>query len=36
MRYVESINIALHQIMQADDRVVLIGEDLHDPYGGSF
>ncbi len=30
------LNAALHHMMQADERVVLIGEDLLDPYGGAF
>jgi len=32
----ESLNSALHRAMQMDDRVVLIGEDILDPYGGAF
>ena len=36
MLYVESINLALHEIMEADRDVVLLGEDLLDPYGGAF
>jgi pyruvate/2-oxoglutarate/acetoin dehydrogenase E1 component len=36
MRYVESLNRALHRLMAADPRVHLIGEDLLDPYGGAF
>lgn len=32
----ESLNQALHGMMQADLRVVLLGEDLEDPYGGAF
>jgi pyruvate/2-oxoglutarate/acetoin dehydrogenase E1 component len=35
-RYVESLNAALHRLMQSDPRVILIGEDLLDPYGGAF
>ena len=31
-----SLNNALHHMMQEDSRVVLIGEDLLDPYGGAF
>ena len=30
------LNAALHAMMSDDDRVVLIGEDLFDPYGGAF
>jgi pyruvate/2-oxoglutarate/acetoin dehydrogenase E1 component len=36
MRYVESLNRALHRLMAEDSRVHLIGEDLLDPYGGAF
>jgi acetoin:2,6-dichlorophenolindophenol oxidoreductase subunit beta len=32
----QSLNAALHQAMQADENVVLLGEDLLDPYGGAF
>ena len=32
----ESLNAALHRAMQSDPRVVLLGEDLLDPYGGAF
>jgi len=32
----ESLNSALHQALAADERVVLLGEDLLDPYGGAF
>ena len=31
-----SLNAALHQTMNADERVVLLGEDILDPYGGAF
>lgn len=33
---VESLNEALHRVMQQDDRVHVIGEDILDPYGGAF
>lgn len=36
MRYVESLNQALHRMFSEDERVLLIGEDLLDPYGGAF
>jgi pyruvate/2-oxoglutarate/acetoin dehydrogenase E1 component len=36
MLYLESLNRALHDLMQHDPEVVLLGEDLHDPYGGAF
>jgi pyruvate/2-oxoglutarate/acetoin dehydrogenase E1 component len=32
----ESLNAALHQAFIADERVYLLGEDVLDPYGGSF
>lgn len=31
-----SLNQALHRMMGADARVVVLGEDLLDPYGGAF
>jgi 2-oxoisovalerate dehydrogenase E1 component len=30
------LNAALHTLMAGDDRVILLGEDLLDPYGGAF
>lgn len=32
----ESLNAALHETFAADERVLLLGEDLLDPYGGAF
>ncbi len=32
----ESLNTALHRAMKLDERVVLLGEDILDPYGGAF
>ncbi|MEI6289783.1 MAG: transketolase C-terminal domain-containing protein [Chloroflexota bacterium] len=32
----ERLNAALTQVMEADDRVYLLGEDILDPYGGAF
>lgn len=32
----ESLNRSLHELFAEDERVFLIGEDLHDPYGGAF
>ena len=32
----ESLNQGLHQLMEGDDRVVVLGEDVLDPYGGAF
>ncbi|NQS98473.1 MAG: alpha-ketoacid dehydrogenase subunit beta [candidate division Zixibacteria bacterium] len=36
MRYFESLNAALHQLMREDERVYVMGEDILDPYGGAF
>ena len=36
MRYVESLNSALHKVMSEDERICVIGEDILDPYGGAF
>ena len=30
------LNAALRELLQDESRVVLLGEDLHDPYGGAF
>ncbi len=30
------LNAALRELLRDDSRVVLLGEDLHDPYGGAF
>jgi pyruvate/2-oxoglutarate/acetoin dehydrogenase E1 component len=32
----ENLNMALLQAMQQDERLVVIGEDILDPYGGAF
>jgi pyruvate/2-oxoglutarate/acetoin dehydrogenase E1 component len=32
----DSLNAALHGVMTDDDRVVVLGEDILDPYGGAF
>ncbi len=32
----DQINHALHTLFSNDDKALLIGEDLHDPYGGAF
>jgi len=31
-----ALNAALHQALEQDERVLLIGEDIIDPYGGAF
>ena len=33
---VQSLNRGLHELMESNQEVVLIGEDLLDPYGGAF
>ena len=30
------LNSALEELLRDESRVVLLGEDLHDPYGGAF
>lgn len=35
-KFLSSINRELHAIMETDQRVVIIGEDILDPYGGAF
>ncbi|MGE5221247.1 MAG: alpha-ketoacid dehydrogenase subunit beta [Omnitrophica WOR_2 bacterium] len=32
----DSLNAALHRAMEIDPRVVVLGEDILDPYGGAF
>src|SRR4030042_540848 len=32
----ESLNSALHRAFAADEHVLLLGEDVLDPYGGAF
>ncbi len=32
----QSLNSALRHLLETDSRTLLIGEDLHDPYGGAF
>jgi pyruvate/2-oxoglutarate/acetoin dehydrogenase E1 component len=32
----DALNAALHRACAADDRVVILGEDILDPYGGAF
>ena len=36
MIYLESLNSSLHNILEKNKDVILIGEDLLDPYGGAF
>lgn len=33
---VEELNQALHSLLAEDDKVVVLGEDIADPYGGAF
>jgi pyruvate/2-oxoglutarate/acetoin dehydrogenase E1 component len=32
----DSLNNALHSVLEEDERVILLGEDILDPYGGAF
>ena len=32
----QSLNVALRHLLESDARTILLGEDLHDPYGGAF
>ena len=36
MRVVESLNHALHELMEKDPTLIILGEDILDPYGGAF
>ena len=36
MRYSESLNLALHDAMEQNDLIYILGEDVCDPYGGAF
>ncbi len=36
LTYLVSLQQALHQMMADDSRVILLGEDILDPYGGAF
>ncbi|MCB0360597.1 MAG: hypothetical protein KDD44_13210, partial [Bdellovibrionales bacterium] len=36
MRCVEQINQTLYRLLAEDERVLLLGEDILDPYGGAF
>lgn len=36
MRVVESINQALHDLLEQNPKMYLLGEDILDPYGGAF
>ncbi len=35
-RVVENLNSALRRLLRDDENLYLIGEDIHDPYGGAF
>lgn len=36
MRYAQALNETLRSILQDDSRVIILGEDIADPYGGAF
>jgi 2-oxoisovalerate dehydrogenase E1 component len=31
-----ALNASLHRLLETSEKVLLLGEDLHDPYGGAF
>jgi 2-oxoisovalerate dehydrogenase E1 component len=31
-----NLNRALHHLLESSDKTIVLGEDLHDPYGGAF
>lgn len=36
MRVVDSLNLTLHELLQSDPNVHVLGQDILDPYGGAF
>jgi pyruvate/2-oxoglutarate/acetoin dehydrogenase E1 component len=36
LTYLESLRRALHALLEADERTLVLGEDILDPYGGAF
>lgn len=36
MSFAKSLNQALHNLLSEDERIVILGEDIVDPYGGAF
>lgn len=36
MKYLESINNTLDSLLQQDETILILGEDICDPYGGAF
>lgn len=36
MKYIEALRKGIEDLMEADDKVVMIGEDIGKPYGGAF
>ena len=36
MKYLESIQQSLEDLLTSDERVMIVGEDILDPYGGAF
>ena len=36
MIFVRELNETLHDLLRTDERVVILGEDIADPYGGAF
>lgn len=36
LRVLNSLNNSLHELMEQDEKILIIGEDIEDPYGGAF
>jgi len=36
MKYLESIRAGIDHLLESDDRTIVLGEDIVDPYGGAF
>jgi pyruvate/2-oxoglutarate/acetoin dehydrogenase E1 component len=36
MKYIHSINNKLKELLKTDERILLLGEDIGEPYGGAF
>ena len=36
MIFARALGDALHKLLETDERVVVMGEDIADPYGGAF
>jgi len=36
MKYIDSLKESLDKILKRNNRIILLGEDIGDPYGGAF